>query len=242
MGYPATGEIQGSRQPVRHDALTARKSFLFGLAAISVVAWAVVAWSGDASAKLRQSAVLVPPVADACISSPFGPRVLVNEPQAGTYHYGVDLPAPQGAPVLATAPGTVIRIQNKGPGGLEMLVQHDGFLGIYSHFGMIDPAFAAGKRTVAAGEKLGVVGNTGITFGPHLYFQMDLDGKPVDPAPYLGVRPCSGEVRQAAARAPLDIDERTGIDPKTGIDERIVGSLKIYMLPPVAQPYQLPQH
>jgi hypothetical protein len=34
--------------------------------------------------------------------------------------------------VLATAPGTVIRIQNRGPGGLEMLVQHKGFIGIYS--------------------------------------------------------------------------------------------------------------
>jgi hypothetical protein len=74
---------------------------------------------------------------DTCISSPFGPRVLPNEPRAGSYHYGVDLPAPAGAPVLATAPVTVIRIQKKGPGGLEMLVQHDGFVGIYSQFGMV---------------------------------------------------------------------------------------------------------
>jgi murein DD-endopeptidase MepM/ murein hydrolase activator NlpD len=119
--------------------------------------------------------------------------VLPNQPQAGSYHYGVDLPAPDGAPVLATAPGTVIRIQNKGPGGLEMLVQHDGFLGIYSHFGMVTPAFADGKRTVAAGEKLGVVGHTGVTLGAHLYFEMDMAGKPVDPAPYLKVPECSGE-------------------------------------------------
>ncbi len=221
---------------MRHDAPTTRRSFLFALVAV-----AVVATSGDASAKLRQAAVLVAPVADACISSPFGPRVLLNEPQAGTYHYGVDLPAPQGAPVLATASGTVLRIQNKGPGGLEMLVQHDGFLGIYSHFGTIDPVFAAGKRTVAAGEKLGVVGNTGITFGSHLYFQMDLDGKPVDPAPYLGVRPCNGEVRQAAAKIPLDLYEKSGVDQTAGIDERIFGSRKIYVLPPVAQPYQMLQ-
>ena len=74
--------------------------------------------------------------------------------------------------VIATAPGTVIRVQRKGPGGLEMLVQHDGFVGIYSHFGMIAPAFAEGKRTVAAGEKLGVVGRTGVSLGAHLYFEM----------------------------------------------------------------------
>ena len=59
---------------------------------------------------------------------------------------------------MATAPGKVIRIQKKGPGGLEILVQHDGFVGIHSHLGMAAPAFAEGKGTVAAGEKLGVVG------------------------------------------------------------------------------------
>src|SRR4051794_30509643 len=54
---------------------------------------------------------LLPPVSSPCISSPFGPRILPNRPQAGTYHYGVDLPAPEGAPVKATAPGQLIRIQ-----------------------------------------------------------------------------------------------------------------------------------
>ena len=157
--------------------------------------------------------------------------MLPNQPQAGSYHYGVDLPAPEGAPVLATAPGTVIRIQNKGPGGLEMLVQHDGFLGIYSHFGMVMPAFAEGKCTVAAGEKLGVVGNTGITSGAHLYFEMDSAGEPVDPAPYLGVPQCNGDVHQAAS------------NDRPDTDEKIVGTRKVRMvLLPVREPYQLPQH
>jgi murein DD-endopeptidase MepM/ murein hydrolase activator NlpD len=100
--------------------------------------------------------------------------------------------------VYAIAPGTVIRIQHNGPGGLEMLVQHNGFVGVYSHFGMIMPEFVEGKRNVAAGEKLGVVGMTGVTSGPHLYFEMILDGKPVDPAPYLNVALCNGAVRRAA--------------------------------------------
>ncbi len=117
------------------------------------------------------------------------PARAVEQPQAGSYHYGIDLPAPAGAPILATAPGTVILIQKKGPGGLEMLVQHESFVGIYSHFGMVVPAFAEGKRTVAAGEKLGVVGNTGLTTGAHLYFEMDFAGKPVNPAPSLGNTP-----------------------------------------------------
>ena len=121
--------------------------------------------SHGATAKSLLATSLLPPVSAACISSPFGPRVLPNVPEAGSYHYGVDLPAPVGSAVIAAAPGSVIRVQRKGPGGLEMLVQHDGFVGIYSHFGMISPAFAEGKRTVAAGERLGVVGRTGVSLG-----------------------------------------------------------------------------
>ena len=147
----------------------------------------------DAKAEALLKSALLPPVLPACISSAFGPRVLPNQPEAGNYHYGVDLPAPAGAAVVAAAPGSVIRIQRKGPGGLEMLVQHDGFVGIYSHFGSIAPPFADGKRSVTAGEKLGVVGRTGVTSGAHLYFAMMLDGKAVDPAPYLRLPRCGGK-------------------------------------------------
>jgi len=89
---------------------------------------------------MAEAHLLVPPVSPACISSEFGPRVLPEHPQAGTYHYGIDLPAPKGAAVWATAPGKVIRIQDSGPGGLEIMVQHDGFIGVYSHFGAIGPS------------------------------------------------------------------------------------------------------
>lgn len=170
----------------------------------AIVAFAIVLAPlppSDASAEALLKSALLPPVVPACISSAFGPRVLPNQPEAGTYHYGVDLPAPAGAAVVAAAPGNVIRVQRKGPGGLEMLVQHDGFVGIYSHFGSIAPPFAEGKRTVAAGEKLGVVGRTGVTSGAHLYFEMLLDGKPVDPAPYLRLPRCGGKESPASSSA-----------------------------------------
>lgn len=174
------------------------------LSAIALAIAAIPLMSLGASAQPLLRTVLSPPVSPACISSSFGPRVLPNEPGAGSYHYGIDLPAAEGSSVLAIAPGTVIRIQRNGPGGLEMLVQHDGFVGVYSHFGMITPAFAEGKRNVAAGEKLGVVGMTGVTSGPHLYFEMILAGKPVDPAPYLKVAQCDGSVRPTAPVRPDD--------------------------------------
>jgi murein DD-endopeptidase MepM/ murein hydrolase activator NlpD len=158
---------------------------------LPTLAIALLAGAATATAESRHAASLVTPVSPSCISSPYGPRVLPNEPQAGTYHYGIDLPAPEGSPVLAAAAGTVIRIQSKGPGGLEMLVQHDGFVGIYSHFSMVMPEFTAGTRVVA-GQQLGFVGNTGVSSGAHLYFEMILAGHPVDPARYLALRVCGG--------------------------------------------------
>jgi murein DD-endopeptidase MepM/ murein hydrolase activator NlpD len=167
----------------------------FNFAASVLPTVSLLLFQSQAMAEAQQ---VVPPVAPACISSPFGPRVLRDHPQAGRYHYGIDLPAPPGAPVMAIAPGKIIRIQRKGPGGLEVLVQHDGFIGIYSHLGTISPAFATGKKVVAKGEKFAVVGRTGVVSGPHVYFEMLVAGKPVDPAPYLGVSPCNREMHPPA--------------------------------------------
>lgn len=150
--------------------------------------------AGQAKPMISSEAMLLSPVSSACISSPFGPRVLPNHPLAGTYHYGVDLPAPEGAPIRAAAPGTVIRVQRKGPGGLEVLVQHNGFVGIYSHLGMVAPAIAEGRGVLTAGEKIGVVGDSGVTYGMHVYFEMVMAGRPVDPAPFLGVPLCNNGV------------------------------------------------
>jgi murein DD-endopeptidase MepM/ murein hydrolase activator NlpD len=140
---------------------------------------------------------LLPPVSPACVSSPFGPRILPNRPLAGTFHPGIDLPAPEGAPVRAIAPGTVIRVQRHGPGGLEMLVQHPGFIGVYSHLGHIAPVIAEGQRALFEGQVIGVVGHTGVMYGMHLYFGMLVNGRPVDPAPYLAVAPCGSTAAKA---------------------------------------------
>ena len=108
---------------------------MVGRSFIAGAVLALILRVGGANADPQSNPMLVPPISPACISSPFGPRVLANHPQAGTYHLGVDLPAPPGASIVATAPGKVIRIQKKGPGGLEILVQHDGFIGRGSNQG-----------------------------------------------------------------------------------------------------------
>jgi murein DD-endopeptidase MepM/ murein hydrolase activator NlpD len=88
-----------------------------------------------------------------------------------------------------------MRVQRRGPGGLEILVQHQGFVGIYSHLGMVTPAIADGQRVVHGGEKLGVVGHSGLTYGMHLFFGMIVDGRAVDPAPYLALSRCHAALR-----------------------------------------------
>ena len=151
--------------------------------------------SASASAQLRSlsttttaHAVVLP--VGSCISSPFGPRILPEHPQAGTYHNGVDLPAPEGTPVRAVASGKLLRIEHGGPGGLEVLIQHESYVSVYSHLASIAPSL--GKSVIAAGDEVGVVGHTGVSFGPHLFFALLEDGRAVDPRPFLGVPLCTG--------------------------------------------------
>ncbi len=174
--------------------------------------------SGAMAGQARHAPALTPPVTPACVSSPFGPRMLPNQPQAGTYHYGVDLPAPVGASVLAVADGMLIRVQDKGPGGLEMLVQHHGFVGVYSHLRIVNPVFTRGKTDIGQGEMLGLVGTTGVTSGPHLYFEMIMAGAPVDPGPYLGVVACGAVMHRQPVQK---TDEMTGT---------VIGGRKYYQI------------
>ncbi len=133
---------------------------------------------------------LPPPVGPTCITSPYGPRVLAGRPVAGTFHYGIDLRAPLGGAVRAVAAGQVIGIDRRGAGGLEVRVRHAGFTALYAHLGTLAPALLRGRRTLAAGEKIAVVGHSGLTYGPHLYFELSIDGHRIDPAPYLKAAAC----------------------------------------------------
>jgi murein DD-endopeptidase MepM/ murein hydrolase activator NlpD len=135
-------------------------------------------------------ASLSPPVSPACVSSPFGPRILAGRPKAGIFHSGIDLPAPAGAAVRAVADGQVMAVRRRGAGGLFVLVRHNGFTAVYAHLGAVTPSVAEGRRNITAGEKLGVVGRTGVSYGAHIYFEMKIGEVPVDPAAYLGVAPC----------------------------------------------------
>ena len=141
---------------------------------------------------------LIQPVDAPCISSPFGPRYISNHPEASGLHRGLDFPAPEGAPVWATAAGTVLKVQNKWPGGLEVLIKHNGFISIYTHLDSVSTRIMLGKTPVAAGELVGYVGHTGFAFGPHLYFGIVHDGFPIDPAQLFGLPRCADQMAIAS--------------------------------------------
>lgn len=130
------------------------------------------------------------PVASGCLSSPFGPRHYVGPQAPAGFHPGVDLPAPAGGAVIAVAAGEILSIHKRGAGGLEVAVRHGPYIALYSHLGRVTPSLAEGARHLASGQELGVVGRTGVTYGTHLFFEVMLDGKPIDPAPLLGALPC----------------------------------------------------
>lgn len=180
--------IRRAKTPrLSHRVRTARVLIKWLPVAVAVALRAGAAWA----ATLPPTAPpLLRPVQPGCVTSPFGPRYLAAAPIAGRFHWGVDLRAAAGAPVVAVAPGRIIRIDREGMGGLEVLVQHPGFRSLYAHLGMVAPAIADGATRLRAGQWLGRVGRTGLTLGTHLYFEIIIDGHRVDPAPYLGVTAC----------------------------------------------------
>ncbi len=121
------------------------------------------------------------------ITSEFGPR---KDPSAGTWrdHTGVDVSAPKGTPVIATAPGRVV-FAGRDRGGYGKLVKVDHGNGLetwYAH--MSRRAVGEGDR-VDRGQQLGRVGHTGRATGPHLHYEVRLRGKAVNPRGYLGSPP-----------------------------------------------------
>ncbi len=98
-------------------------------------------------------------------------------------HNGVDLAAPTGTPIRATADGTVEMAQRNGGYGLYVQLDHGSKLETrYAHMSRM--AVSAGERVVK-GQIIGYVGSTGNSTGPHLHYEVRIAGAPVDPSPYM---------------------------------------------------------
>ncbi len=137
------------------------------------------------------AAPLQPPVSPACVSSPFGWRRAIGPHAPAGLHNGIDLPAPAGAMVHASAVGTIVAIKRQGLGGIAIRIAHGGGVETYyGHLGNLVPAVAEGQRAVAAGAPLGHVARTGVTYGTHVFFAVFANGVAVDPLTYLSLPAC----------------------------------------------------
>jgi murein DD-endopeptidase MepM/ murein hydrolase activator NlpD len=113
------------------------------------------------------------------------------------FHPGVDIRAPVGTPIRAAREGTVIFAGRYYAYGLMVDVRHaDGSVARYAHLARFAPGIAPGA-TVAANGALGTVGRTGRTTGAHLHIELRVEGRPVDPWPWLTRTACL-EDRQVA--------------------------------------------
>jgi murein DD-endopeptidase MepM/ murein hydrolase activator NlpD len=133
--------------------------------------------SADASGQAASpsAAGLIWPVSGP-ITSPFGPRW-------GGFHPGIDIGVPMGTPIHAAAAGTVIWCGwETGYGNLVVIDHHNGIATAYAHQSRIAVSC---NQDVAQGQVIGYVGCTGFCTGPHLHFEVRVNGTPVDPIGYL---------------------------------------------------------
>jgi cell wall-associated NlpC family hydrolase len=122
------------------------------------------------------------------LTSPFGLRYHPIYKQ-WRLHTGQDLASLPGAgPVVAASSGTVISARNEPAYGNIVTLRHSGNVRTrYAHLGSIDPIIRPGAM-VAVGQKLGVEGSTGASTGLHLHFQVEINGRPVNPVPFMAAR------------------------------------------------------
>ena len=137
---------------------------------------------GCASGRRAAEVEIVPsgwpvPRASAVITSEFG------APRGRSRHEGIDLSAPAGTPVTATADGVVSFAGRSGDFGRLVIVDHGaGWQTRYAHLKRIK--VKKGKK-VARGAVVGTVGKSGNATGSHLHYEVRHHGNPVDPRPYL---------------------------------------------------------
>ncbi|WP_337190224.1 M23 family metallopeptidase [Erythrobacter ramosus] len=137
------------------------------------------------SSPIPQRAVSVPsrmPLEGASLTSGFGMR---THPVLGgrRAHAGIDLAAPTGTPVYATADGVIGRADWYSSYGLYISINHGAAMETrYAHLSRL--AVAAGDN-VKKGDLIGYVGSTGRSTGPHLHYEVRVEGLAVNPIPYM---------------------------------------------------------
>lgn len=138
-----------------------------------------------ADAVAAPGAISVPsskPVTTATYTSGYGVR---SDPFRGSaaMHAGIDLAAPMGTPIYATADGVVDRAEWSG--GYGNLVEIDHGRGLQTRFGHLSRILVHPGDHVARGQVIALMGSTGRSTGSHLHYEVRIDGHAVNPVPFL---------------------------------------------------------
>jgi murein DD-endopeptidase MepM/ murein hydrolase activator NlpD len=146
------------------------------LLAVSASLASRIQTSQSSSSVVRSSSGLIWPVSGP-VTSGYGWRW-------GRMHEGIDIAVPTGTPVAAAASGQVIVAGWMGGYGNLVVIDHGGGLATaYGH----NSSFAVGSgSTVSQGQTIAYAGSTGNSTGPHVHFEVRVNGSPVDPLGYLG--------------------------------------------------------
>jgi len=134
----------------------------------------------DKSYKLATSPSVWP--TNGWMTSDFGPRV---DPFTGKqeYHYGIDVAASFGSPIFATADGWVLKTKTEKTGGNVIILNHGGGVTtVYCHMSKFN--VKVGQR-VKRWDVIGFVGQSGKAIGPHVHYEVRVNGKAVNPYHYI---------------------------------------------------------
>ena len=129
--------------------------------------------------KSSEKALMKTPINGARLSSPFGVR---KHPILGynKKHTGTDFAAPLGTPIMASGTGTIIKAQWCGGGGNCIKIKHNStYSTIYAHLSKFAGGIKSGTK-VKQGKIIGYVGSTGLSTGPHLHYEVIVNGKKIN--------------------------------------------------------------
>ena len=133
----------------------------------------------DVNGKSVEKALMKTPINGARLSSPFGMR---KHPILGynKKHLGTDFAAPMGTPIMASGSGTITRAKWCGGGGNCIKIKHNStYETVYAHMKSFAAGMKVGKK-VRQGQIIGYVGSTGMSTGPHLHYEVIVNGKKVN--------------------------------------------------------------
>jgi len=185
-GAPQSDALGRNALPLHRQALAARKMYAFLRKLSDDVRLEEVAQQ-ELLRVLRENRDVIASMptiwpVDGFISSPFGVRSSSYSGR-GEFHKGIDIRARPGTPIIAPAKGTVNFSGGDGAYGLSVELQHNR--AITTKYGHMQRIIVREGQQVKRGDIVGFVGSTGRSTGPHLHYEVKLNGVHVNPMRYI---------------------------------------------------------